>query len=117
MDSNKAKRRKSWSNKEARKHIDALASSGESMAAYARANGIDAGRLWWWKRKLQPKAKQTIAETFVPIGVNHRQVESPPQTDDCIEVRLLRGQRIAVRPGFDATTLQQVVQIMEQIPC
>lgn len=34
-----------------------------------------------------------------------------------LEVLLNNGRKVAVRPGFDAATLQQVVALLEEAPC
>ncbi len=117
MSTDKAKRQKAWTTEEAQRHIEAHASSGQSMAAYGRTKGIDAGRLWWWRRKLRQEQLQAADKVFVPLVVSRAAETKTPGNDRCIEVRLSGSRTLEVRPGFDPTTLQQLVMTLEKIPC
>jgi hypothetical protein len=45
-----------WSEGDARAVLDEWKRSGKSMAAFARQHGVTAGRLYWWRKRLQAKA-------------------------------------------------------------
>ena len=49
--------------------LDAHRRSGEAIAAFARANGIAASRLYWWKKRLSPSVAPISTMTLVPAVI------------------------------------------------
>jgi hypothetical protein len=56
--------------------------------------------------------QQEQAVAFLPI-----QVSEPISRAAGIEIMLAGGRRIAVQPGFDAHTLRQVLEVLEEPAC
>lgn len=117
MNIGKGVRKKCWTTAEAKKHIEAQASSGLTTAAYERDNGIGDGRLWWWRQKLAQAKPQPEASAFVPVQVNSAKQSRDEVGTGYIEVRVGPRRVLRVRPGFDTTTLQKLVAALEQVPC
>ena len=66
-----------------------------------------------WRRELQRRdAEQPL---FVPI--RSLADEQPAGVRPALELVLASGRRIRVAPGFDATTLRQLLAVAEEEPC
>lgn len=63
----KAKR---WNAKIARKALDEFATSGMSLAAFARSRGVNFQRLFWWRKRLG-QIGSAKAVTFIPAAISH----------------------------------------------
>jgi transposase-like protein len=59
---------KRWTEDEARAVLAAWAESGQSGAEFARARGLVAQRLFWWRRRFARSALSAAA--FVPMVAN-----------------------------------------------
>ncbi len=63
-----------WNPDIARSHLAALASSGESVRAYARRRGLSSQRLIYWRNLLaaqQPASPRFVEVSFArPLGVD-----------------------------------------------
>jgi hypothetical protein len=57
-----------WNARIARKALDEFASSGMSLAAFARSRGVSFQRLFWWRKRLG-RSTSTRAVTFVPAAI------------------------------------------------
>ncbi len=68
-------RAKRWNAKIARKALDEFAASGMSMAAFARARGLNFQRLFWWRNRLGRRGA-TKAVTFIPAAISRGSVIS-----------------------------------------
>jgi hypothetical protein len=86
--------------------------SGLSGTAFCRRFGLTENRLYAWRRILaQRDAEQA---TFVPV----RLLAEHGSQDATLEVLLAGGRRLRVPPGFDATTLRQLLAVLEEPkPC
>ena len=88
--------------------------SGASAASFAAGQGFAASTLRWWDSKLTRAAKPRVAMARVVRGAVGEPAEraatgtvsGPSETTLTIEVD---GVRIAVRRGFDAELLRQLV--------
>jgi len=54
-----------------RRHVEALARSGQTVPAYAREHGLKPDTLYRWRRRFPPSAQEPAAATprLVPITV------------------------------------------------
>lgn len=55
-----------WNSRIARKALAAWEGSGMSGSAFARANGLNAQRLFWWRKQLGGEAPAVAPLTFIP---------------------------------------------------
>ncbi len=117
--------------------------SGISQEAFCRRRGLSVHslRAWLYQPDLRlaraslaavgdaksgPGSKAMVAGdrsaavervgAFLPIDVLADAAESLP-LEARLEVLLGNGRRVAVRPGFDAPTLVQLVAVLEHPPC
>jgi hypothetical protein len=97
----------SWCEEDARVVLDAWQRSGQTIAAFARNQGVGAKRLARWARRLHAEGAQGVE--FYPVQVVSRE---PSQGKSTIE--LVRGAwRVRVAPGFAAEDLRQVLDVLE----
>jgi transposase-like protein len=61
-----------WTEDDAREALERWRQSGETIAAYARARGVSAPRLYWWRRRLSvaaPAAEPRPEIRFAPATI------------------------------------------------
>lgn len=59
-----------WREPQARRALRWWRDSGLSASAFARAHGLNAQRLLWWRKRLKPSAEPALAPlTFIPAEV------------------------------------------------
>jgi transposase-like protein len=61
-----------WTEDEARTALERWRQSGDTIAAYARAHGVSAPRLYWWRRRLSarvPAAGPSPEIRFAPAAI------------------------------------------------
>jgi hypothetical protein len=90
--------------------------SGLTIRAFCLRRGLSQPAFYRWRRVLadrgvRPRADADDLPLFVPVDLE------PSGPTPTIEVLLPRGQRVAVRPGFDRATLAQVLAVREDPPC
>ena len=95
-----------------RRVIERWQRSGLSVAAYCRREDLAACSLHWWRQELKRRDSENPA--FLPVQVADALSASVKNE---IEIVLTSGRRIAVRPGFDAPTLRQVLGVLEEPAC
>jgi len=99
-----------WTEQIAREVLAALEDSGESLAAFARREGISAKRLYRWQARLS---------AATAIGF----VELRPRTDataggaGVFEIVVGSGRSVRVPPDFDAVALRRLLDVLEDVPC
>jgi len=92
-------RRTEW-----RRVLAELDASGESAVAFGRARGIPAWKLSYWRKALKPLDGEPHGG-FVEMRV------APSNSPATVWVDTGRW-RVGVAPGFDATTLRQVIEAL-----
>jgi hypothetical protein len=109
MDENQAgkKRRGRRSGQEVERLVEEFISSGLKRSEFCRARGLSLGTL---RRRLEGKQKVKEGPRLVAVELESAMGEKA----SAIEVVLARGRRVEVRPGFDATTLQAVIAVLER---
>jgi len=97
----------------------AFAESGDTVAAFARAHGLDAQRVHWWQQRLEQLDAREPILRFAPVRLvpADSHVELPEQAQrgaSPIEVVLAGARVVRVGRGFDADTLRRVVEALEE---
>jgi len=94
------------------KRMEEFHASGQSATAWCAAQGIALHRFWYWSHKLQPKRQMESTGTAQWLTVkmeesrmDHEETLTVQVGDACIEVK----------PGFDPTLLNQVVQALSHV--
>ena len=86
--------------------IDALVASGLSVDKFARREGIDAERVYRWKRKLG------VTPSTTPTFVEIRQTEVISKGRQ-IEIALRSGHRMFFGESIDPSVLCRLLQVLE----
>jgi hypothetical protein len=58
-----------WTEDDARLILEVQRQSGDSIAVFARAHGITAARLYWWKKRLSVSSTLSTTLSLVPATV------------------------------------------------
>ena len=85
-------------------------SSGLSIGVFCARRGLSQASFYAWRRELQRRDAER--PLFVPIRL--RTDDPPIPGPQALEVLLGSGRRIRVAPGFDATTLRQLLAVLEE---
>ena len=84
--------------------LTALARSGESLAAFAKREGLSAERLYRWRARLREA-------TFV-------EVVHESSVGGCVIELVVGGDRVVRVPsGFDEATLRRLLAVLEADAC
>lgn len=83
--------------------------SGLSAAAFCARHHLNTATFYAWRNTLQ--RRDAAATPFVPIHV----LADPPPIH-LLEVVLPDGRRVRVAPGFDPTTLRQLLTLLHEDP-
>lgn len=97
--------RRRWAVADARAALSALADSGLSVSAFAARGGLDAQRLYVWRRRLAGEASST-SPAFI-------EVRSAAAVEP-MEIVLATGHVVRVAPSFDAVALRRLLDVLEQ---
>jgi hypothetical protein len=95
-----------------RRWIDQWRVSGLSVRAFCARHGLATASFYNWRRVLQRRADDQVV--FAPVQVVAGVVPTPTSA---LEVVLTDGRTVRVAPGFDATTLRQLLAVLEGRPC
>jgi transposase-like protein len=96
-----------WSEADARVVLDALERSGEPVAAFAAAHGVDAQRLYVWRRRLGASAEHTSFREVV--------IAEPAPRTASFEVVLPTGVTVRVGPSFDSAALARLLEVLSRV--
>ena len=91
--------------------IERWRASGQSVAAFCRAEGVSQGTFYAWRKRLGGPRRLA----FVPVRIVAD--ARPEPVAATIEIALADGRVVRVRPGFDAATLGRVLAVAEGRPC
>jgi transposase len=95
-----------------RRRIDQWRTSGLSVPAFCARHGLSTASFYSWRRVLERRAAEQPA--FAPVQI----IADPvPVRASALEVVLADGRAVRVAPGFDATTLRQLLAVLEGRPC
>jgi predicted transcriptional regulator len=88
--------------------VEEFVSGGMKRSEFCRTRGLSPGTLQRHLKGGKQRARQ------IPRLVAVELEQKAAQKANAIEVVLARGRRVEVRPGFDATTLQAVIAVLER---
>ena len=126
--STKQQRERYW-----RKIMRQWEQSGQTQAEYCRRQSLSLAAFGWWRSELkrrerersgradqQPKHsrktdRQPKPVSFVPVEVALPSLDNPNGAP--LEVVLRGDRRIRVGAQFDAAALEQLVAVLERVPC
>jgi len=105
-----------------RDHIAGWKSSGLSLRLYSEEQGLKAGTLSYWSSRLKARAAEAPAPSsgpeamFLTVRVAEPTVAMPmPEPpDERIELALSGGRVVRVGRGFDAATLDRLLEVVER---
>jgi hypothetical protein len=111
-------RKRRWTAAEARAVLAAQAESGQSVAAFARRQGLTPWRLYDWQRRLR-QDETSVGPSFLPVRIvpSRGTVAGPVDAASGIEIVLGGGRRIRVGATFDPAVLTRVLAVLEHGPC
>ena len=96
-----------WTEVEARGVLSALRKSGLSIEKFARERSLTPQRIYWWKKKLEPKVEASPPLALLPVRL------AEPKRGEPITVLLRGGQMVKVGRGFDEEAFARVIAILE----
>ena len=105
------RRAKRWSEGEARRVLAAWKKSGQSGGAFARAIGVTAQRLYWWRERLDEDGERLPTSQFVPIVVKNPAARA--EGTAAIVVTTADGARLEVKE-VSASTAAWIVAVLER---
>ena len=105
-----------------REHVAGWKSSGLSLRLYSERHGLKAGTLGYWNSRLKAHAADAPASsagpeagaTFLAVHVAEPAVSAPEPRDDRIELVLKGGSVLRIGRGFDAVTLDRLLDVVER---
>jgi transposase-like protein len=95
-----------WTEDEARTALERWRRSGDTIAAYARAHGVSAPRLYWWRRRLSGTA--STPEPGSEIRLAPATIVSAAVT---VEVRLPSGVVVEVTGASPSWTAAMIAEL------
>ncbi len=95
-----------------RELVDNWLLSGQSMAAWCRANQVVYHRFLRWKKQIHPEGLGPINESVLPGDHFIEIAESPISTKESGVALDCRGISIRLAVDFDADTLQRCLQAL-----
>ena len=97
--------RRRWGDADARRVLAALEASGLSVNAFAAREGLDAQRLYYWRKRVGKGVALAVSPTFVEV---------PRHAPEPVEIALRSGRSLRVRESIDAATLRRFVAVLEE---
>ncbi len=105
-----------------RDHVAGWKSSGLSLRLYSERHGLKAGTLGYWNSRLKAQTADALtssagpeaAAMFLAVHVAEPAVSAPEPRDDRIELVLKGGSVLRVGRGFDAVTLDRLIDVVER---
>jgi putative component of toxin-antitoxin plasmid stabilization module len=87
--------------------------SGLTVAAFCRRSRIPQATFYAWRRKLRDVSARSNTERSVATFAEVQVTADAAGDAGALELRVTRGHRIVVRPGFDRATLLALVDALE----
>ncbi len=81
-----------------------------TVRAFCARQHITQPSFYAWRRQLQ---QRDAATTFVPVQVV---TDDQPASSTPIEIFLAGGRSVRIAPGFDPTTLRQLLAVLQEVP-
>lgn len=97
-----------WTDADARTVLSALDASGLSVTAFAIREGLDAQRLYFWRRRLEATSDGAPMPPAL-VEVHRRAAEH-------VEIVLRTGRVVRVSESIDAAVLRRLIHALEQDP-
>ena len=94
-----------WTEDEARTELERWRQSGDTIAAFARAHGVSAPRLYWWRRQLSATA---VPEPRPEIRLAPATILSAAAT---VHVRLPNGGVVEVTGASPSWTAAMIAEL------
>lgn|SRR6185437_2605178 len=98
------------------KRVERWRKSGLSTEDFSAREGIRSKQLVWWRWKLSSSRSESAAPgppQFLPVRVVDA-AGCPPSASDPVEIALPNGRVVRVTAGFDAATLERVLEIASE---
>jgi hypothetical protein len=102
--------RRRWTERDARAVLAALDRSGKTLAAFCAERGLDAQRMYYWRRRLAGGEGTTFQELIVR-PVHDR---SPGGDEEPFEIQLPSGESIRVPARFEAAALARLLEVLSK---
>jgi transposase-like protein len=99
-----------WTEGEAREVLASLERSGETVAAFAAERGLDAQRLYYWRRRVAGGDPITFHELVVRPSSSA--LQGAP-----FEIVLGSSLVVRVPPSFDAEALRRLLEVLQAQTC
>ncbi len=96
-----------WTPAEARAALTAFTSSGLTITAFARREGLDVQRLRVWRRRLAVAVPAPTSTSFVEVARR--------AGDTTVEIALRSGHVVRVPASVDAEALRRIVEVLERV--
>ena len=96
-----------WTKTDAEAVLAALDASGLTVSAFARREGLDEQRLYWWRRQLG-----SAAPASAPVAPSFVEITARPLAH--VEIVLRSGRVLRVAEAIDARTLSRLVETLER---
>jgi transposase len=105
-----------------REHVAGWKSSGLSLRLYSERHGLKAGTLGYWNSRLKAQAADAPAcsagpetgATFLAVHVADPAVSVPEPRNEGVELVLPGGYVVRIGRGFDAVTLDRLLDVVER---
>jgi transposase-like protein len=97
-----------------RKHVRRQRNSGLSIREFCHEHGLVESAFYFWRQEIRRRDQESATEqasTFVPLTVQTEMPATP------LEVVLSSGHVVRVMAGFDAATLRQLLDVLEERSC
>ena len=99
-----------WNEEYARQVLGRASKSGKSDSEMARELGVSPQRIHWWRRRLE-ELESAMTPPFVEVTVT----ASPEVRPFVVQSRC--GRSVSIWPGFDASELGRLLDVLEDSSC
>jgi hypothetical protein len=99
--------------------LAALATSGQTPSAFARAKGFGPYRVSYWRAKLDERRAPQVSPSnggFVPVAVRDEAPAHEETTERRVEVSLPNGRVVTFAGSWDAAAITPWLHALEGVP-